>query len=66
VGFGVANANTQLSGNNMVFANLAGASGSDISSDFDWGLPFFYGRKVYVGITGKTATGLGTGPYWAY
>lgn len=65
VGFDVANANSQLSGSNMVFSNLAGASGSDISSDFDWGLPFFLGRQVYVGIENASSS-LGTGPYWAY
>lgn len=66
VGFNIASADTLFSGNNAVFSDLAGSSGVDISADFDWGLPFFFGRKVYVGITGKAATGLGTGPYWAY
>jgi hypothetical protein len=28
---------------------------------FDWGLPFFFGRKVYVGVEGST-----TAPYWAF
>ena len=32
---------------------------------FDWGLPFFYGRTIFVGIEGQRAGGV-TGPFWAY
>jgi hypothetical protein len=40
---------------------------SGMSNSFDWGLPFFFGRAVYVGFKGRTATGISiTGPYWAY
>lgn len=35
------------------------------SRAFDWGMPFFYGRTVFVAIDGA-ATGHGSGPYWAY
>jgi hypothetical protein len=60
--FNVANANTELSDNNtnMVFNNLAGPF-----PEFDWGLPFFLGRNIFVGLEGQTSP-LGTGPYWAY
>jgi len=48
---------------NSVFAELGGPAPS--GSGFDWGLPFFFGRIVYVGIEG-TSSSLGSGPYWAY
>ncbi|MEO8654566.1 MAG: DUF3443 family protein, partial [Ramlibacter sp.] len=32
---------------------------------FDWGLPFFFGRKVFVAVIGAS-TPKGAGPYWAY
>jgi len=62
ISFTVDNANT-LFGNSgsTAFPTLAGPN----PNTFDWGLPFFYGRKVYTAIQGKTTSG-GTGPYWAY
>ena len=44
------------------FTGLAGGGGS---TRFTWGMPFFYGRKVYVGIEQRVA-GTYTGPYFAY
>lgn len=32
---------------------------------FDWGLPFFFGRKIFVAIEGRQ-TSAGPGPFWAY
>jgi hypothetical protein len=57
----VANANNLFATGNSVFDNLSGP----YSSLIDLGLPYFFGRNVYVGIAAK-ATSLGTGPYWAY
>jgi hypothetical protein len=60
VSFQIGNASTLFSSSNNVFAELGGPDTS-----FDWGLPFFLGRSVYVGIENKTSS-MGKGPYWAY
>ncbi len=57
-----------------VFATLGGQNGTagtctsqgTGSCQFDWGLPFFYGRPIFTAIDGATVTGIGTGPFWAY
>lgn len=63
VNFEISNASNELANSNpdVVFDNL----GADADTMFDWGLPFFLGRTIYVGINGTTSS-LGTGPYWAY
>lgn len=42
----------------FVFPTLGGPN----PSTFDWGLPFFFGRKVFVGFEPPA----GSGPFWAY
>jgi hypothetical protein len=65
VSFNVANADALLNNNPTFYAfnNLAGTNPRVAS--FDWGLPFFYGRSVFVAIEGQT-TSSGTGPFVAY
>jgi hypothetical protein len=53
------------SGNNAAVNGLAGPAPSLIGGEFDFGLPFFFGRNVYMAIEGKSTPG-GTGPYTAY
>jgi hypothetical protein len=69
--FTVDNAQT-LATNNPTFSvlpTLAGtfstATSSNTSNTFDWGLPFFYGRRVATAIQNQR-TAVGTGPYVAF
>jgi hypothetical protein len=62
VSFQIGNASSLFNSSNNVFIELGADSPG---TSFDWGLPFFLGRTVYVGIDGNTSS-LGTGPYWAY
>ena len=70
VDFAVANADS-LPAPNWIFGDVAGNSSAGGSQGglpslyFDWGLPFFFGRTVYVAIEARS-TPDGTGPYWAY
>ncbi len=61
VSFQVQDFDTLLNSPNAVFNDIGGDGGGV----FDWGLPFFFGRNVYVGIE-NTSSSLGKGPYWAY
>jgi hypothetical protein len=60
VPFQVANTESLVQTGNAAFNNLGG----DFSI-FDWGLPFFFGRTVFIGIEGQSSS-LGTGPYFAF
>jgi hypothetical protein len=69
--FKVYNAESLIYNNpgNNVFDSLAAKLSVLTPSEayFDWGLPFFLGRDVYVGIAGKPISVFGTsGPIWAY
>jgi hypothetical protein len=59
--FPVGNADDLARGDSLALVELSGPS----SGGFDWGLPFFFGRAVFLGIEGKTSS-LGTGRYIAY
>ena len=61
--FTLGDANSLFNSGNPALSDIGADAG--FGSTFDWGLPFFYGRKVYVGISGKNSS-LGTGPYWAF
>jgi Protein of unknown function (DUF3443) len=64
VNFNIANAFGLFSTGNAAFSDLGANLGPGI---FDWGLPFFLGRRVFVGIQGKTIPGVAEAPpFWAY
>lgn len=60
VSFSIANAESLFAGapGYTAFNNVGGP----LSNYFDWGLPFHYGRKVFVGLEPPA----GTGPYVAF
>jgi hypothetical protein len=60
--FSVANAE-MLDAAFTAFPGLAGPNPT--LGSFDWGLPFFFGRRVATAIEGDT-TSVGTGPYFAF
>jgi hypothetical protein len=61
VTFAIGNATSLFGSGNNAFSNLAGPAGNY----FDWGLPFFFGRRVFTAIE-ASATPAGNGPYYAF
>jgi Protein of unknown function (DUF3443) len=60
VNFSIGNAKNSVG---YAIGDLAGTNTDGTS--FDWGLPFFFGRTVYVGLEG-TSSSLGSGMYIAF
>jgi hypothetical protein len=66
--FNVGNAQTMLNNNPLfnVFPDLAGTLPAGTPpGTFDYGLAFFYGKRVAVAVEGDK-TSVGTGPYIAF
>ncbi|HLI29467.1 MAG TPA: DUF3443 domain-containing protein [Terriglobia bacterium] len=61
VTFSIANADSLFNSANSAFNDVGGPD----TGQFDWGLPFFFGRNLFVAINGQN-TPAGSGPYWAY
>jgi hypothetical protein len=69
VSFSIANADSLFNTDFAAFNDLGGDSGTSPATDyFDFGVPFFFGRNVFVGIAGKTVPTGASAPYgyWAY
>ncbi len=67
--FSILNAATLFASGNAALPNLGGDSGVGASTDYiDLGIPFFYGRPVFVGIAGSTVPNNVSAPfgYWAF
>ncbi|MEJ2360434.1 MAG: DUF3443 domain-containing protein [Gammaproteobacteria bacterium] len=62
ISFNIANAETLFQSGNTAFSDLGGGG---FTNTFDWGLPFFYGRKVFVVFEGQNVGG-STGPFIAF
>ena len=61
VAYSIGNSRTLFNSANNAFNNLAGIT----SNSFGWGLPFFYGRRIYTAIEARL-TSAGAGPYYAF
>ncbi|HEY2685045.1 MAG TPA: DUF3443 family protein [Steroidobacteraceae bacterium] len=61
VNFAIGDPNTFVAGA-TAFSGLGGGAGSTY---FIWGMPFFFGRQIYVGIEQRSG-GSYTGPFYAY
>jgi hypothetical protein len=61
ISFSIANAETLFNTGFNAFSTLGGPD----TGQFDWGLPFFFGRNTFIAIEGQT-TEAGSGPYLAY
>ena len=61
VSFHIGNFDSLINSSNSVFAEIGG---NEVGY-FDWGLPFYFGKNVYIGLEGMESS-LGSGTYWAY
>ena len=60
--FYVDNADSDFAANGAALLGLAGPAASSQANSFDWGLPFFYGRNVYVAFEAAAPAGV-VGPW---
>jgi len=69
VSFQVANLNA-ITSSQFAIDDVGGIAATStgtntLNDDFDFGLPFFYGRRVFTAVEGAS-TGSNTGPFYAY
>ncbi|MDF0606454.1 DUF3443 domain-containing protein [Neisseriaceae bacterium TC5R-5] len=61
ISFNIDNSQSLFNTTNKAFANL----GAYQANAFTWGLPFFYGKNVFIGFEGRTNPA-GTGPMYLF
>lgn len=62
IAFAADNADADFATNAVALPNLAGPTASTAADVFDWGLPFFYGRTVYIAFEAGSPAGI-SGPW---
>lgn len=65
VNFSVISAQYLTSTSYAAIPGIAAPASGVLASQFDWGLPFFYGRSVFIGFTGRSNP-LGNGPMYIF
>ncbi|WP_047237511.1 DUF3443 domain-containing protein [Chromobacterium subtsugae] len=65
VNFSLISAQVLTSSNYAAFPSIGAPMTGSLSGDFDWGLPFFYGRNVYIGFAGSSNS-LGSGAMYIF
>ncbi len=65
INFSVISAQYLTSSNNAAMPGIAAPASGSLSTQFDWGLPFFYGRSVFIGFVGGS-NALGSGPMYIF
>jgi hypothetical protein len=64
VNFSIISADLLFATSNTAFATLGGDAGAASPGAFVWGLPFFFGRRVYSSIWGQALAT--NGPWVAF
>ena len=64
VDFSIDNASTLSGYGYSVLPTLGGTTGTSLSGYFDWGLPFYYGRTVFLAYDGATVSGTNSAGPW--
>ncbi|POZ61589.1 DUF3443 domain-containing protein [Chromobacterium alticapitis] len=65
VNFSLINATTLTTSSYAAFPSIAAPMTGSFSGYFDWGLPFFYGRSVFIGLAGASNP-LGSGAMYIF